>query len=172
MPPCCKQFCISLVWEFLLSSYSDLCTSPRLWLKESNITTSSAQNSCPVKCCIRLTVCWADLDAALRCLMAIKYVRRTIKHFFCLRCCCALLGEMLGSLDHSIELARLAHAQLTLFTFTLTPKFGIHWGHSSGSPEMMDGLLYSFDYPDESSTEHGRVKASSVLLGEMLCAAR
>ena len=27
------------------------------------------------------------------------------------RCCCALLGEILGSFDQSIELARLAHAQ-------------------------------------------------------------
>ena len=54
------------------------------------------------------------LDAALRCLTEIENVDRAIEHFFCFRCCRTLLGEMLDSYDHCIELARLAHAQLTL----------------------------------------------------------
>ena len=55
--------------------------------------------------------CCTVLGAALRFLMAIKNVGRAIKHFFCFKCVCALLGEMLDSFDHSIELAGFTHAQ-------------------------------------------------------------
>ena len=33
-------------------------------------------------------------------------VGRKIQHFFCLKCCYALLGEMLDLFDHSNELAK------------------------------------------------------------------
>ena len=55
------------------------------------------------RCCLML------LGAALRCLMAIKNVGRAIEHFFCFKCCCALLGEMLDSLDQGLILALIYH---------------------------------------------------------------
>ena len=56
-------------------------------------------------------------DAAMRCLAAIKSVGGAIENFFGFSCCCALLSEMLDSTNHSIELARLAHAQLPIDCF-------------------------------------------------------
>ena len=72
--------------------------------------------------------CLLLLNAALRCLMAIKNARRAIEHFFCFKYCCALPCEMLDSFDHSVELAQLVHAQSTLFLFNMTPEFCIVWG--------------------------------------------
>ena len=61
----------------------------------------------------------------------------------------------------------------------MTPKFRIlcyvctdSMGHSAGAREtleMLDGMLDSFDHPEQSSTEQGRAgEQSCTLLGEML----
>ena len=58
------------------------------------------------------------LDAALCCSALSdgdQNVGGAIEHFFCFRCCCALLGEVLDLFDHSIELARFTHAQFDKF---------------------------------------------------------
>ena len=86
----------------------------RSWSNESKISPSSVQHSCSVKCWICLTTCCTVLGAA-RCCSALfdddkKYWERS-RTFFCFRCCCALLSEMLDSFDHSIELARFTQAQ-------------------------------------------------------------
>ena len=56
-------------------------------------------SSCSVKWWIRLTTRCTVLGTALRCLMAIKSIGRAIEDFFCFKCYCALLGEMLDSFD-------------------------------------------------------------------------
>ena len=122
---------------------------------------------------IRSTISCDVLGAALRCFMAMKNIGRATEHFFCLRCCFAKINQMLDSFDHSTELARLAHAQSSLFTFYLTPKFRILWGYRAGtqeSLEVLDGMLYSFDHPALSSAEQGKVRTIKcfVVLGDML----
>ena len=59
------------------------------------------------------------------------------------------------------------------YRFHLTPKYRIicdvctdSMGHSAGAHEtleMLDGMSDSFDHPEQSSTEHGRAKASKVV---------
>ena len=89
--------------------------------------------------------CSVLLDAALRCLMAIKNVGRAIEHFY---------------------------------PSHLTPKYRIcdvctaSMGHSAGAHEtleMLDEMLDSFDHPDQSSTKHGRLKASKVVRCSVKC---
>ena len=105
------------------------------------------------------------LYAALCCVMAIKIVGRAIEHFFCFKCCYALLGEVLDSYDHSIELARFTHAQfhnvhLEILWIKKQASCLHHRGHET--LEMLDGMLYSFDHPEQSSTEQGRAKLYAV----------
>ena len=77
---------------------------------------------------------------------------------------------MFDSFGHSIELARFAHAQLTLFIFD--PKLPTLLGTGAGAEEslgMLDGLLYSFDYPALSSSEQGRARTSKVACCSVKC---
>ena len=71
-------------------------------------------------------LCSVLLDAALRCLMAIKNVGRAIGHFFCFRHRCALLSEMLASLTIlssllSFTLIVFGFLEATRTLFTLRP---------------------------------------------------
>ena len=48
-------------------------------------------------------------------------------------------------------------------------------GHSAGAhetPEMLDEMLYSFDHPEQSSTEQGRAKARKVVRCSVKCRIR
>ena len=70
------------------------------------------------------------LDAALRCLMAIKNVGRAIEHFFCLRF--SFDAKVSKSMNALILWSTAQEAQETL--------------------EMLDGMLDSFGHPELSST--------------------
>ena len=59
---------------------------------ECNISSSSAQRSCSVKCCIRLTTCWVLLTAARCCSMLVEAARCCSVLLGAVRCCSMLLG--------------------------------------------------------------------------------
>ena len=42
-------------------------------------------------------------------------------------------------------------------------------GHSTAALEMFDGMLDSFDHPEQSSTEQGRTKVSKVVRCSVKC---
>ena len=76
---------------------------------------------------------------------------------------------MLDSFDHSIELARFTHAQFRKITEmsprnNLDTKAGfLFTSQRHETLEMLDRMLYSFDHPEQSSTEQGRAEASKVV---------
>ena len=95
-------------------SASRMLILPNPWSNESNISPSSIQHSCSVKCRFRLTTYCTVLGAALCCFALFDGDQKcweSNQTFLCFRYCCAQLGKVLDSFDNSIELGRFALAQ-------------------------------------------------------------
>ena len=101
---------------------------------ELKILLSNAQHACSVKSSVRLTTCSVLLSRAQSCsaLLSLVWWRSKMlsgvtEHFFCSRCCWALLSKCSVRLTTPLNFVQLAHAQL---------------GHSNPGFECFSPLLY------------------------------